>query len=287
MGRIAAFLMNVPVRVHTFHGHTFYGYFNKVKNAILLTIERLLALTTTRIVAISSLQKRDLTEKYKVASKKKCEVIQLGLDLDGYLKINPVENKKKILDSRNTDIIIAAVGRITNVKNHRFFVDIAKLFYEKNKEANVKFAIVGGGELKDEIEEYKNSLGLSNKVCLLGWQDNMAEIYSGIDIFALTSKNEGTPVSMIEAMASGLPVVSTNVGGVSDLIEDGVSGYPISDFNKEEFVSKLEKLASDKDLRLALGKNGRIKVRNIFTKEILKANIESLYERLLKERGKK
>ena len=288
LGRVAAFFVRVPIRVHTFHGHTFYGYFNSLKNSMFLFVERVLAKLTNAIIAISPLQHKDITETYKVTKKDKCEIIPLGLDLDDYLRINFFPKHKENIGLKNEDIVIGTVGRITEIKNHKLFLDIAQIFYDSDiaKNISVKFILIGGGELKDEIESYKNKLGLKDKVFLTGWQKNMTKIYSAMDIFVLTSKNEGTPISMIEAMASGIPAVSTEVGGVADVLIDNETGYLVNDFDKKDFVKKLIKLISDKDLRERMGKTARDSVKNKFSKGRLIRDINILYEKLIKERGK-
>lgn len=289
IGRLAAFVMRVPVKVHTFHGHTFYGYFNRVMNMIVVFIERMLAKITDVIIVISTLQEQDIVQKYRITNREKCRMVPLGLELDKYFAINPELEKKgakEDIDFRGDDIIVGTVGRITRVKNHKLFLEIARRFYDTHKRDDVKFVIVGDGELKTEIINYRDELKLNDKVHLVGWQDDVSKFYSAFDIFVLTSKNEGTPVSMIEAMASGIPAVSTNVGGVPDLLYARRGGYLVDNFNKEEFVRKLNMLATrNPALRISVGEAARRTVRNRFNRNSLTENIRFIYEKHLEKKG--
>ena len=155
IGRLAAFLLRVPVKVHTFHGHTFYGYFNRYKSRIFLNIERMLSRITDLIIAISPRQAEDI-EKYKIANKPKCKIVWLGLDLDMCFAINPQAKEKERVGFKNDEIIVGTVGRITGIKNHRFFLEVAQKFCLSQPQHNVKFVIVGDGELRNQIENYRD-----------------------------------------------------------------------------------------------------------------------------------
>jgi len=218
LGRLAARKMGVKVIVHTFHGHVFHSYFGKLKTEIFRNLEKFLAKRTDKIIAISNIQKQELSEKYKIAKPNKFEVIPLGFDLSKYQE-NTTQNRKIFRDKfqiNDDTIAISIVGRLVPIKNHKLFIDaINQLLKKSDKE--IKAFIVGGGELFDELKEYVASLNLQNEIIFTSWIKETELVYAGSDIIALTSLNEGTPVSLIEAQASGLPIVSTNVGGVSDI----------------------------------------------------------------------
>jgi GT2 family glycosyltransferase/glycosyltransferase involved in cell wall biosynthesis len=202
LSRAAVFLYNAVSRhqiktVHTFHGHILDGYFGPIKSRIFLTIEKALAKRTDAIIAISQTQKWELTERYKLTVPEKVHIINLGFDLSKF--INPVQkgllrNHLKIGD--NT-LIIGIVGRLVPIKNHRLFLDAAKIVKSVKCVTPLKFAIIGDGELRKGLEDYAAEIGLGNDVCFCGWIKDIEHVYADLDILALTSNNEGTPVSII------------------------------------------------------------------------------------------
>ncbi len=230
--RPAVWLSNLMTRqkirtVHTFHGHVFDGYFGKWKTGFYIWIERILAQFTDVIIVLSSKQQKDLVEKYRIVSKRKTKIIPLGLNLSIFenIKNNHRGKFRKHFNCSDNDILIAIVGRLVPIKNHIMFFDAAKILLEQKPEANIKFMIIGDGELRYDLEKYCKKLGLESKTIFCGWVNDMASVYRDINILALTSLNEGTPVSVIEAMASGVPVIATNVGGVQDLLGEKVKEH--------------------------------------------------------------
>ena len=143
--------------------------------------------------------------------------------------------------------------------------------------------IIGDGEMRGELERYVEELGIKDKVEFKGWVKDLKAIYEELDIVALTSLNEGTPVSLIEAMAGGRPVIATNVGGVKDIVKDGASGYLVELGNVEEFIKKLLELIKDPEKRRKFGENGRNIVKDRFSKERLIKDTEKLYNNTLQE----
>ncbi len=291
--------------MHTFHGHTFYGYFSRFKNEIFLIIERLLGKITDKIIAITLLQEDEIVNKYKIIDQTKCQSIRLGSELDKFLDIPLEPRQKNQIGFEEDDILIGTVGRITKIKNHKFFLEVAREFYDgyTNDDSNiaahmanhVKFVIVGDGELRSDIEEYIDRLSLKGKVCITGWQKDMDKFYSAFDVFVLTSKNEGTPMSIIEAMASGLPIVATSVGGVPGpelrIMGDGVqnAGFLIDNFDRKDFVHKLRLLVGSgpysANLRNAHGERARNIAASMFRSDRLVTDIRNLYEKLAREKG--
>jgi glycosyltransferase involved in cell wall biosynthesis len=205
--------------VHTFHGHVFHSYFGYFKTRLFIFIEKVLAFFSDRIIAISELQAKDIVEKFLVAPAKKVSVIPLGLNLSVFFanKENGV-NFRKECGALDDDIFVGTVGRLVPVKNHELFLSAIKKLREQREKMDVRFAIVGDGELRRELHDFSGALGIQDHVVFSGWQKDLAGVYAGLDIVALTSNNEGTPVSLIEAMASGKPIISTKVGGVVDLM---------------------------------------------------------------------
>lgn len=275
LGRLAAILAGVPCRVHTFHGHIFDGYFSRIKSAIFVLMEKILSWKTDVIIAVSPAVKKQLL-RYGIANPDKIVVIPLGLELDGLLGLGEKE------DSQFFNIGI--VGRLTKIKNHKLFFDAARelqLRYKKGRE--LKFIVIGDGELKENLREYVENIGLSG-VEFMGWVKDSIEIYKDLDIVALTSINEGTPVSLIEAMAAARAVIATDVGGVKDLVEPvckrinlAVDKILIGSGDTQGLANAMSFLIDDEQLRRGFGIAGRNFVKERFTKERLISDIEKLY----------
>ena len=243
LGRVAALTIGVPFwsarkfrLVHTFHGHTFHSYFNHLKTLGFIHIERILAGFSDRIIVISTKQKDDICHRYKIADEKKVRIISLGFDLSkfGEIKIRRHNCEEKNADRSNWRPLRAGlVGRLTAVKNPFLFLQAARCLRDMGKIDCFRFDIVGDGELKDRVIAVAEELGVRDFVVFRGWQKNMASVYSNLDAVALTSKNEGTPVAIIEAMASSRPVIAAAVGGVPDLIgniiEKKTDGFQIAE----------------------------------------------------------
>lgn len=283
LGRKAAISCKVPVIVHTFHGHVFHSYFGKIKTALFKNIERYLARKSTGIIAISNLQKKELCEIHKIAPKDKTRVIPLGFDLEIFQK-NYTNNRFNTRNKYEIDeqtVAIAIVGRLTAIKDHHFFLDVIDKLYEDCKK-KIKIFIVGDGDMKQEIEQRlipMHNIGID--ISLTSWIYDIAEFNAGMDIMCLTSKNEGTPVSLIEAQASNLPVVSTEIGGVADIVEQNETGFIIPRTNKGEFVLKLKLLIENDELRQKMKLKGWQNVYQKYSYQRLAKDIESYYQELL------
>lgn len=208
--------------VHTFHGHIFEGYFSDLNSFLFLNIERLLARASDAIIAISDTQKEDLIHTYRIAPANKIKTIELGFDLTPFLspKKQQGEFRKKI-GVKEDDLLVGIIGRLVPIKNHYMFFDAARRFLELAPGIQVWFIIVGDGELRDHLMLYCKKLGIENSVKFCGWIRDVSVVYNDLDILALTSLNEGTPVSIIESMASSVPVIATDAGGVRDLLGTG------------------------------------------------------------------
>lgn len=256
IGRLAAHNMKVPLIYHTFHGHVFHSYFGAMKTQVYKSVERNLARKSSRIIAISDIQKEELSNIHKICSPDKIKVIPLGFDLTRFytdleIKRAQFRSEWKIGDE---EIAIGIVGRLVPIKNHQMFLDVAKRVSDKAKKS-LKFVIVGDGELRGELEEYVNKLGLEN-VIFTSWQKNVDVVNAGLDIICLTSKNEGTPVSLIEAQASGKPIVSTRVGGIENVVKPNETAFLSEVGDMDAFSSGLLKLIQDDELRKEFGLKG-------------------------------
>jgi glycosyltransferase involved in cell wall biosynthesis len=294
LGRMAAYYSkNRPKAIiHTYHGNVFDGYFSPLKTRIFLSVERYLCKLSTAIIAISEVQKRDMVEKYKLAPAEKIHVIRLGFDLQKFQDDRTVKRKqfRDFYQLNSNTVVVSIIGRLAPVKNHTLFIDVVKYLKTKDPSINIKFFIIGDGESRDGIISMIQNYGLSYclpeddnyeaDIVFTSWRKDIDVVNAGSDIIALTSLNEGTPVSIIEAMASGKAVISTDVGGIRDIISDGNSGI-ISDVTVSAFAGNLYKLAVDKLLRDHLAANGEVFVLNNYSYRRLIKDIEQLYKNIL------
>ncbi len=292
LGRLAAILMKTPIIVHTFHGHVFHSYFGKLKTQIYIFIEKFLAKRSSAIIAISKLQKKELVEKFKICNPSKVSVIPLGFDLKRFQN-NVVQNRsifRQEFNLSDEELAIGIIGRLTPIKNHSFFIETVNELFKKTSK-RVKVFIIGDGEDNEFLFELCNRLNLSYsylpskkidysaKIQFTSWRQDMEIIYAGLDIIALTSLNEGTPVTLIEAQAANKPIVTTNVGGILDVVIEGKTAL-ISSNTVDEFSQKLLNLCEDSELRNKLGMNGYDHVKELFSYERLVYDMQQLYESL-------
>ena len=280
IGRLAARIAGVPVVVHTFHGHTFHSYFNPLKTGIFIFIERLLARITDKIIVISELQKREVKQYLRPGGNNKITLIPLGFKLDMFLenrRDGGVGRLRERFNISKNAIIVGIIGRLAAIKNHTMFLSAAKEIKRKNKGKDIKFLIVGDGGEKDGLKAFSDRLGIGGDVIFTGWLKDMPALYSAVDIVALTSLNEGTPVSLIEALAGAKPVVAADAGGVRDVVEDGKSGFIVPSGDISAFSEAVSALINDEGKRKAFGLHGREFVRKMYSARRLIGDIERLY----------
>jgi glycosyltransferase involved in cell wall biosynthesis len=284
LGRIAAIFAGVPIKIHTFHGHVFDGYFNPLKARLFIFIEKMLIPFTNRLIAVSESVRDELIDILDINDKNKIVVIPLGLELDRFLECEKRKGAfRKELGIREDVAVVGIVGRLVPIKNHKMFLDAAKIAVKDAPSGSIKFVIVGDGESRSTLEEYAKKEGLSGDVIFTGWREDLTYVYADMDIVALTSLNEGTPVSIIEALAAARPVISTSVGGVKDLIKDGVNGLLVRSNDHAELAKKISGLLADPLRRARLGANGRDSVMARYSKSRLVGDMESLYEGCLEK----
>jgi len=276
--------------VHTYHGHVFHSYYGHARTRVFLAIERLLAkLVTDRLVVVSEQQRVEIGETFRVGRSGQIKVIRLGLDLEIFADHGSRRAKfRNELGIDDETILVGIVGRLTEIKNHEMFLNsVARL---KASEQRVSFVIIGDGSLRETLERQAKSLGLENEVIFAGGRKDPEYFYPALDICALTSRNEGTPLTLIEAMANARPVVATSVGGVVDLLgevlEDGPykvceRGISVPAGDEETFAAALRRLIGDRALQRELGSRGFEFVQHNYRKERLLEDIKDLYGELL------
>lgn len=282
LGGLAAKLAGVPIIIETFHGHVFSEYYGTLKTAIILLIERFIGrFVVDEIIAISNEQKDDLIQ-FGISKPDKTKVINIGLELERFLDVEEKMGElRKELDLGDECTLIGVIGRLVSIKGHQYFLKAAKDVLNTFGDSSVRFLVIGDGELRKKLESHCREIGIEGSVTFLGWRDDLEPIYADLDVVVLSSLNEGTPVSVIEAMASGKAVVATRVGGVSDLIEDGISGMLVPSKDPISLAQAIIKLLKDPNLRLRLGNEGRKRVYPEYDVSNLVNNMKDFYKELL------
>lgn len=294
LGRLAAAACGVPVIVHTFHGHVFHSYFSAWKTSVFIRIERFLAGKSAGIIAISNKQKEELANVYKICPPQKITVIPLGFDLQKF-SANLSAGRRKFRNQylvEDDEMVVVMVGRLVPVKNHVLLLKALKLVQSKTSK-KLRVFIVGDGEERQPIESVASSLQLDYtdfhrqpRVALLtftSWIREVEEVYAGADIVALTSLNEGTPVSLIEAQAAGKPIVTTDVGGIMDIVVPGKNALVAAANDEQSFAEKLLLLLEDDVLRKNMTGYSADAVNVKFHYKRLIEETAALYRKLLSE----
>jgi len=242
-------------------------------------MERMLAHLSDRIIAVSEQVKQDLV-RYGVAPPEKITVIPLGLELDPFLEGDVHRGALRRELGVPTDApVVGIVGRIFPIKNHRLFLEAAALVAAK--EPGARFVVVGDGTLRADMEALARHLDIGERTIFTGWRRDLPKVYADLDVLVVSSDNEGTPVSAIEAMASGCPVVATRVGGLPDLIEDGEVGHLVAARDAEAMAAAILGLLGDGDRARRMGRSARRRVQDRYRVERLCGDIEALYTELL------
>lgn len=282
--------------VHTYHGHVFHSYYSPRRTRVFLAIERWLArLVTDRLIVISKQQSIEINEKFGVGRREQISVVPLGLDLGIFAEHASRRARfRHELCIPDHTTLIGIVGRLTEIKNHEMFLNVVarlkKVDPACRRQGEVRFIVIGDGGLRESLEQQTAALGLEKDVIFVGSRKDPEYFYPALDVVALTSRNEGTPLTLIEAMANARPVVATSVGGVVDLlgevVEDGPykvcrRGISVPAADEEAFVAALSRIIRDRSLRQELGDEGLEFVEVNYSKERLFEDIKGLYSDLL------
>jgi glycosyltransferase involved in cell wall biosynthesis len=292
LGRLAAYNSNVPVVIHTFHGHVFHSYFGKFKTTIYKNIERFLTKKSSVIIAISEKQKHELCVEHKIAPIEKTKVIPLGFDLTKFTD-NQTEKRKIFRDKyqiEDGEICILIVGRLAPVKNHPLFLKAIK-FVKSNSTKKIRAIIVGDGNLRENLMQQCRDLNLDycyyptepkkTTVIFTSWIQDVSYPLAGCEVVCLTSFNEGTPVSLIEAQAASKAILTTKVGGIENAVNSNAA-FLIDVADENLFYEKLLMLCNDDQLREKMAIEGKDFVFKQFHYTRLIQDVKSLYSSLLK-----
>ncbi len=266
VGRLAAILAGSrrpPVVVHTFHGHVLRGYFDPIRTRFFLALERWLAAHSTALIAVGP-QVRDDLVALGVAPAERFTVIRLGIELEE--RVGPSED-------------VGWVGRMTAVKRTEDVLEAFKRLRDNGVDASLW--MVGDGPDREQLERRASELGVIRDTLFLGYQEDVAPYYAAFDALLLPSANEGTPVSVIEALAAETPVVATRVGGVPDVVREGEEGFLVETGDTDELAERLTRLARDPELRQRLGRSGRRRVLSRYAVGRLLDDVDRLYRELL------
>ena len=278
LGRLAAAMAGVPIIVHTFHGHVLDGYFGRIRTSVFIGIERFLGLLTTKFIAISPEIESDL-ERLGIG-RGKTVVVRLGLELD-HLTVEKPGRLRAELGVPGGAPLVGIVGRLVPIKAHDLFLAAASTVAKGHPDAH--FAIVGDGELWEELHAAVARLDLADRVHFTGWRSDLAEVYSDLDIVVCCSRNEGTPVSLIEACAAGRCVIGTRVGGIADIIAPGVNGLLVPSGDSVALATAIEDLIADPARRKKMGTTGRQMVLERHGSGRMVRELKEVYRGLLEE----
>lgn len=289
LGRLAVAIYNrtagrgARVRVvHTYHGHVLEGYFGPSATRLFIGIERQLARATDRIVAISPQIRDELVEEHQIGTPGQYRVVPLGFDLQRLAAIDDAARAaaRGTLRLAADAHVVTTVGRLTAIKQHQLFLETARHVAAADPAA--VFLIVGDGELRPVLEGTARDLGIAERTHFLGWRRDLATIYSASDVFLLTSRNEGTPVALIESLAAGIPGVSTDVGGVRDVLDHGRLGLLAPFGDAGALADHVVTLLGDRDRRRRIGDAGRESIVARYGLGRLVDDIDALYRELLR-----
>jgi glycosyltransferase involved in cell wall biosynthesis len=277
LGRLAARAAAVPIVVHTFHGHVLRGYFSPAKAALFRRIEARLAPLADALVAVSDAVKSDLVS-LGVAQAERIRVVPLGLELGHLAGPLPRGALRKEAGIPENAPLVGMVGRLVPIKDVPCFLRAARLVLEKRKDA--RFALVGDGEERPALESLCRELGIFGRVFFLGWRGDLAGVYGDLDVVVNASRNEGTPVALIEALAAARPVVATRVGGTPDLLGGGERGRLVPPGEPEALARAVLETLDESETSRRLAEAGREHVLARHSSDRLIRDVDALYREL-------
>lgn len=281
LGRIAAKLLGVPVIVHTFHGNVLDGYFDPLRTRMFLELERAVARLSTRVIAISAAQRAEI-ERLGIAHGDKVVEIPLGLDLTPFLDA-PRGSLRAELGIGQAEPVVGIVARLVPIKRVDVLIDAASHLVRDHPD--VRFVVVGEGEERERLERRAADAGVADRMRFLGWRADLPAIYADLDVVVLASDNEGTPVSILEALAARRPVVATAVGGVVDLLGANERGLLVARRDPAALAAAVARLLAHPDHAAAFAAAGRAHVYPSHDAGTLVARVSDLYTALVRAKS--
>ncbi|MBI5873348.1 MAG: glycosyltransferase family 4 protein [Candidatus Omnitrophica bacterium] len=283
LGRVAAKMAGVRNVVYSLHGHDFYGYFGYWGSRAVVWAEKIASLFCDKIHALTELEKKDLI-LFNICPEYKIEVIYSGVDLDLLRPSQQILDNFKQGPSKDKTYQVGMVGRLEPVKGPRYFIDAAEIVLKQK--SNVKFMVVGDGVLKDALQKRVMDSGLAEKIIFTGWREDVNSILFTLDILVLPSLNEAVGRSALEAQGLGVPVVAANVGGLPEVVKDGVTGFLVEPKDPAALAGALIKLLNDDNKRREMGQAARGWVDEKFSDRVMVEKFEGLYKKLINREQK-
>lgn len=283
LGRLAARRCGVPVVIHTFHGHVLEGYFGPLKTLFYRKVETFLARRSDRLIAVGQAACDDLVS-FGVAPAQKFSVIPLGLNLEQFRDAKQNHGGlRQELGLSEDDFLVGIVARLVPIKNHQELFKAAQILHQSIK--NMHFIIVGDGELRSELESSVREMGISECVHFLGMRHDLCKIYADLDMSVLTSKNEGLPVALLESLASGTPILGSDVGATYEFKQAGWLADVYPPGNIDHFVNSVRNYYENRELYLAMAQESKADVIRRYSIDRLVSDLDALYHQLLREKG--
>jgi len=277
-GRIAAKLAGARRIVHTPHGHIFYGYFSPRVTAFFVSLERFCMYFTHAQITLTQRNKEDYLAR-NIGREDNLFPIFSGISLEPYLEVKTDRTAlRQELGYTPEHFVVGTVARLVNIKNHHLTIEAAKLIYKDLP--NVRFLFIGDGDLREKHIKNVNEAGMAHIFNFAGWYNNINEMLTTFDIFVMCSINEGMGRAFVEAQAVGLPVIGSNVGGIPEVLQDGRTGFLVSNDNPQALADKIKVLYNNRELVEKMGKAAREWVYPTFTKEMMVKKIIELYEKI-------
>ena len=283
LGRAAALSLRPrPIVVHTYHGHVLEGYFGRGRSTVYGTLERSMARVSDCLIGVSDATVDDLV-RLGVAARERFRVIRLGLDLAGFAQIDAGAGQalRDEIGVRDGEVLLTFAGRLVPIKRVDRLLRAVSL--ARAEGARVRLAIVGDGGMRSGLEDLARDLGILKRVHFLGYRRDLARIAAATDVAVVSSENEGTPVSLIEAAAAGCPAIATEVGGVAEVVTPE-TGILVPPDDEAAFADALGRLAGEHDLRRRMGGRARERVLSRYSIDRLLADVDELYADLISAR---
>ena len=282
LGRLAALLAGVPVRIHTFHGHVLGGrYFAPWKTRFFLEIERHLARATHRLIVLTEAQAREMSAALAVAPRDRFAVVPLGLDLEPFTAVDRLRagpEARLEVGAAPGELVLGIVGRLVPIKNHELFLEILALLATQGP--SVRGVVVGSGEREEALRAHARHLGIEDRISWMGWRRDLERLYPAMDVVALTSRDEGTPVGLLEALTAGIPVAARTVGGVPEVLEQGALGELIEVDDPAAVAAAIARVAGR-----TVDDRARDRLVSRFSAERLCSDLAQLYREELERAG--